>query len=87
MYNFLQVILLVFLTMAALCVAGFLAYHLFIIGHGVTTYESLKGKEYSSPSEQGAVERHRSPSIMGVLRNFKKVVVLSDLHASRQKAF
>lgn len=40
----LQVILLVFFTMAGLCVGGFLVYHLVMIWSGVTTYESIKAK-------------------------------------------
>ena len=36
---------MVFFAMAALCVGSFAAYHLVMVGRGMTTYESIKAEE------------------------------------------
>lgn len=81
----LQVILLVFLAMAALCVAGFLTYHLFIIGCGITTYENLKGQGFFHHSAQNDPGRPEGSILQRTIRSFKDVLMPHSSCTSKHK--
>lgn len=80
-----QVILLVFLAMAALCVAGFLTYHLFIIGCGITTYENLKGQGFFHHSAQNDPGRPEGSILQRTIRSFKDVLMPHSSCTSKHK--